>query len=567
MAGRVGTTRVALGLFVASLVVRLAVFALTPFPAYPDAAYYTTVARQIAAGHGAIIPYVWAFVDVGGAIPARPTLPIAAFGHWMPLASFVQVPFIWLLGPTDLAAALPFLVLAALLAPTTYLLGRDLLPDHPALGLAGALAVIPAASGYLSQPDNYALYGLLGAGALWLTARALTGRSGRPIVALFGAGLLAGLGFLARTDGFLLAGAIGLSVVTARLRARRPGLREPRVSLGGLIAAAVGCLVLVVPWEARNLAAFGTFSESAASGRVLYIRDFAEHFGADGPLTIDHLLSWGPAALIWSRLVALGAFVAMAVAGLLAVVQLPPAVAGAWALRGRRELAPFAWWGVLFSLWSILVVPAPFITTGNFMHSALVLLPLACLCAALGIAGLVGRVGRWRSWSAASLPGRVRFWGRALVLLTFVAALVSTLNQAVGWQAGHDLAREASAWLEGHAAPGTRVMSADPGALYLAGGWPGVQTPESPLQTIGQAAEAYGVRYLVLGSASVVSILEPVLRGDSRPAWLGPAVFSAGQGAGATPTLAIYPVLTPVEAYGYRPRSAVAAATRSTARR
>ncbi|HEX5465053.1 MAG TPA: glycosyltransferase family 39 protein [Candidatus Limnocylindrales bacterium] len=571
MAARLGSARpahparVVLALFLASLAVRLVVFALTPFPAYPDAEYYTSVARQIAAGQGAVVPYVWAFVDVGGAVPAAASLPIPAFGHWMPLASFVQVPFLWLLGPTDLAAALPFLLLSALLAPFTYLLGRDLLPDHPATGLAGALAVVPAASGYLSQPDNYALYGLLGAGALWLTARAISGRSGRPVGALFVAGLLAGLGFLARTDGFLLAGAIGLSVISTRRRAR---------GLGGLLAAAIGCLVLVVPWESRNLAVFGTFSESAASGRVLFIRDFAEHFGADGRLTIDHLLSRGLPALLWSRVVALASFAAMAVAGLLAAVQLPPALAGAWSLRRRAQLAPFAWWGLLFALWSILVVPAPFITTGNFMHSALVLLPLACLCAALGIEDLVRWLGARRSWSVGSLPGRTRFWGRALVLLTFVAALVSTLDQAVGWNASHALARQASTWLEVHAAPGTRVMSVDPGALYLAGGWPGVQTPASPLPTIERAAEAYGVRYLVLQSDSVVAALQPVLRADTRPSWLGPAVFSVpaasaadgadtsdtsdgsdgsdGRGAGgesqdtqAPPRLAIYPVLGP----------------------
>ncbi|HEX5451114.1 MAG TPA: hypothetical protein VFW86_01880, partial [Candidatus Limnocylindrales bacterium] len=75
--------RGALGLFAGSLALRAAIFLLTPFAAYPDAEYYVAAARQIAAGHGAVVPYVWAFVDLGGSVPAAGSLPIPAFGHWM----------------------------------------------------------------------------------------------------------------------------------------------------------------------------------------------------------------------------------------------------------------------------------------------------------------------------------------------------------------------------------------------------------------------------------------------------------------------------------------------------
>jgi 4-amino-4-deoxy-L-arabinose transferase-like glycosyltransferase len=570
MAARLSTARIALGLFLASLLVRLAVLALTPFPAYPDAEYYTAVARELAAGHGFIVPYVWAFVDVGGQVPASAALPIPAFGHWMPLASIVQVPFIWLLGPTDLASALPFVLLAAALAPFTYLLTRDLLPDHPAPALAGLLAVVPAATGYLSQPDNYALYGLLGAGGLWLTARVLTGRAHRTWLWLGGAGLLCGLSFLARTDGFLLAGAIGLSVAAAWILARRQG-HQPVAGLRYLVPAGMACLALVVPWELRNLGVFGTFSESAASGRVLFIRDFGEHFGAGGPLTIDHLLSWGAGPLFWSRVVALAEFVVMTAVGLLALVQVPPALAGAWSLRRRVELAPFAIWGVLFALWSILIVPAPFITTGNFMHAALVLLPITCACAALGVGQLVRAATTWRARSRPSADGhsaagpsaadgrssdvkRIRFWGRALVLLTAVAAFASTAGQANAWRNERALAADASGWLAAHAPADSRVMSADPGALYLAGGWSGIQTPTSPMAVIEQAAQAYQIRYLVVESASAPSALEPLVSGPSGPVapltalpvWLqGPLFTVPGSSPLGRPALAIYAVREP----------------------
>ena len=66
-----------------------------PDPAYPDSFYYVDVARALAAGHGFNVDFVWIFAEVGGTIPADPTLPIPSNAHWMPLASIVQVPFIW----------------------------------------------------------------------------------------------------------------------------------------------------------------------------------------------------------------------------------------------------------------------------------------------------------------------------------------------------------------------------------------------------------------------------------------------------------------------------------------
>ena len=97
-------------LFVIALVVRVAVGAFFTEPAYPDALYYANLGRELAAGGGFSVDYIWNFVEVGGTLPAVGTLPIPSNAHWMPLAALVQVPFIWLLGPTATASA------AALLA-------------------------------------------------------------------------------------------------------------------------------------------------------------------------------------------------------------------------------------------------------------------------------------------------------------------------------------------------------------------------------------------------------------------------------------------------------------------
>ena len=83
---------------------------LYPDPAYPDSYYYVDVARALAAGHGLNVDFVWIFAEVGGKIPADPVLPIPSNAHWLPLASFLQAPFIAVLGPTAIASALPMVL-------------------------------------------------------------------------------------------------------------------------------------------------------------------------------------------------------------------------------------------------------------------------------------------------------------------------------------------------------------------------------------------------------------------------------------------------------------------------
>ncbi len=191
----------ALVLFAFALAVRAAVGALHIDPAYPDSYYYVNVAHSLAAGHGLTIDYVWSFLDVGGQLPSSPTLPIPSNAHWMPLAALVQVPFIWLLGSTPLASALPFWLAGAACAPLAYWIGRDAGLGRDVSVFAGALVAVPAAvTPFIAQPDNFGLFMLLGGFALWLAVRAARGERW----AFVAGGLVVGLAMLARNDGALL---------------------------------------------------------------------------------------------------------------------------------------------------------------------------------------------------------------------------------------------------------------------------------------------------------------------------------------------------------------------------
>jgi hypothetical protein len=77
---------------------------------------------------------------------------------------------------------------------------------------------------------------------------------------------------------------------------------------------------------------------------------------------------------------------------------------------------------------------------------------------------------------------------------------------------------------------GDVVMSADAGAYWYQGGWPGIVTPSDPLPVVEDAARRYGVRWLALEAEHIVPSLVPVLTGEARPPWLSEPVLVVPDG-------------------------------------
>lgn len=534
-------------LFAVALLARAAVGALHPDPAYPDSYYYVNVAHSLAAGRGLTLDYVWNFVDVGGTLPAEGVLPIPSNAHWMPLAALVQVPFIWLLGPTALASALPFWMIGATAAPLCWLIGRDAGLDRGICILGGLLTAVPAAIlPFLGQPDNFGLYMTLAPLALWLCVRAARG-AGWPWLA---GGIVVGLATLSRNDGLLLGMPFAL-VALAGLR--QAGRRRLTLALG--TACALGFLLIAGPWFARQLVEFGSISPSAASGRMLWVTDYRE-LGSAGPLpTLGSLLALEPIDLLASRLqglvAALGHFTLLP----LAVVMAPLALIGAWQRRHDPAFAPFYRYAVVFVAVIAILFPAH-VAHGMFLHSAVGLLPHTFLLVGVGLWRLIDWIAARRpTWHA---PTARRVLAGGLVGVAVVAGAVQARSTLAAWQAA-EAPRVAAAPVASALGGEELVMSADPGALRYLWRTGGIVTPDDPLPVIEDAARLYGVRWLVLERAQIVPALSPVLRGELRPPWLSAPVAVVGTpsmaGGGATaaampggaaqsrvPALAIYAV-------------------------
>jgi dolichyl-phosphate-mannose-protein mannosyltransferase len=533
---RCTTVLIPLALYALALAVRLALVVAFPDPAYVDSAYYVDAAQQIAAGHGFNVDFIWIFAEVGGKIPANPVLPVPSFAHWMPLASIVQVPFIWLLGPTGFASALPFALLGSTAAPLTWAIARDAGAGRLVAVGAGILIAIPGLMTiFVAQPDNFGLYQPLVAGALWMAARGL---KGHPRSFVLG-GLLVGLATLSRNDGVLVGAVLGLTFLYDRWRAwRSGGSRAPAIPW----SAAMGCValffVVMAPWWIRQLVVFGSLSPSTASGKVLFIRDIGEWNSMTMPANLNHLLGMGLGPLVMTRLggfvAAVGIFTTLVANGLL----LPLMVIGGWARRRSADFGPyFAYAAILFVFSAI--VSAVHVPGGTFIHSAVALAPHAYILALEGIAVAV-------AWVAARRPA----WNREAATKLFTAftvgfvVLVAIPGSLATWRIWDNVrvgrqAVAAALDLAG-AAPDARIMTIDAAGYRYWTGRGGVVSPNDPIETIQQVADAYGIEWLVIEPGNSVAALAPVVAG-ARPQWIGPPVATI-PGPNGKPAEIVYPV-------------------------
>ena len=545
---RCDAVRILFALYSFALAARAVLFAVHPDAAYPDSFYYVDVARALQAGHGFNIDFIWSFVDVGGRIPAQPILPIASNAHWMPLASLVQLPTMWLLGPTPLASALSFLLIGALAAPMTWLLAREVgAGDRIALAAAIAVSVPAAAAIYMSQPDNFSLFQPLGTAALWLTARGLKGD--RRSFAL--AGLIVGLATLARNDGVLLGAAVGLAFLWDRWRAwRSNGGRMPAIPWRYAFACFGLFLVVMAPWYLRQLAVFGSLSPSSSSGRILLIQNYEQMNSVTSDTSLSGFLGQGIGPLLASRILgfvsAIQVFFVIACSAVLA----PFVVVGAWARRRSIDFGPFFLYaGLLFGAAGL--VFAVHVPYGTFLHSAVALVPISYILELEGVVIVATWVARRR-----------RGWTEDRAARLFLIAAVGTVLLNAGafgflaarsWNQERDMRLDASAALDRTGAPKTDLLlSADPGGFEYFTGHGGVVTPNDSLAVIREVAADYGTRWLIVERAHIVTPLAPILEMKSRPDWIGPPIFTipyTGEKTGdpaidAAPALAIFPICT-----------------------
>ena len=502
-----------------ALVVRGLGALLVPFPPHVDSAYYTMVAEQLATGQGFTAPALWSFLEVGGRLPADPSLPVPSNGHWMPMPAIVAAASMAIFGPDWRAGQLPMVLLSSFLVPVTYVAGWMLFGSRR-IAIPGAVLALAAGPLLLMYPlvESFAVFGVLGATALLASIRAVDAE--RPGPWLVAAGLAAGLASLTRIDGTLLTLAPATAWLVRRPFGHGSAFGSPLRAIGWGFASAAVFLVVVSPWLVRNLEVFGTAFPSPGD-RMLWIRDYNEHLSISMDLTLERYLDWGAPAILASKALAAVGILGRTL-GLFGGIFAASFFVGLWVFRRNRRLAPFSVYVVVMFATMILLFTehAP---KGAFLHTAPAWLPIALPVGVAAIAPMADGIGRF--WPFLRRPRTHRFLEVVGVAGAIVLAIAGAVALAQQWDVRLERHRAAAEFLNAEASLDDTLFAADPSSLYLLTGLRGVATSFDPYPVLEQVVEGYGVDWVVV-------TLDPGAEVDPLGLWEG---ASAVDSTGASP--------------------------------
>jgi hypothetical protein len=481
------------------------------FPPLDDPAFYLTTAKNLVSGRGLVVDTLWSYQ------PYLSSVTHPSHEHWMPLptgliaAAFVLQRAISGVLETSLRVAqLPGMILATLLAPLTYIVGRRILPGRHRnrwMALtAGLLIAANAALGYQSaSADSSAPYAFLAAWALATAVRRPGDEAG-----YFGTGLLIALAYLTRADGLMLLVTVPLAwwllpvpapAVIAMAKsewATSPPEDEEEwpdefgPTLANFPDILVAFTFLVAIWLVRNYVQFGTPLPSSVLDQ-LWLRDYWDTFSYSSRPGWETWLAQGWQALLKQRIGALlhNSRVFLVNTFPWGLLALP----GVWFLRERRTFYPPVVYGLCLFFVTAIVFPVSS-TYGTFYHSLGAVMPFLALAAAYAVYRFAQRISRNRRMV---LPLFGAFAAGLLIVAGGHVGLFALPRVAERHQAEKEQFEAAAAWLAANAAPGDVVMTTQPYTLNYVSGHPCIVLPgNEPPDIAWEAAERFRARFLII---------------------------------------------------------------------
>jgi len=466
-------------------------------PTYMDAYYYTTNGQRLAGGHGFTESVIWQFLD------DPQGLPTPSHTYWMPLPSILAAAG-YMLRDDFTGAQMLFWLLGGLLPLLAYGVSRQLSGER----WQGWVAAMLAAAGgyyapYLGQPSTFAPFAwaggisLLAVGLARMPAGVANHRRGllKPGNAWywFVAGLAAGLAHLTRADGLILLVVAFLFWVAYAWSGRDQWRMTGSRSLARLALLLGGYLLVMAPWFFRNSQVTGGLL-STAGAQSIFLTTYDDLFAYGRTIGSDTFFEWGWNNIIQSRLqgAAVGLQTLVAIPGL---IFLGPFILIGLVNLYRRRLAktllqPLLLYILVLLLSTVLLFTFPGMR-GSLFHSSVALWPWTTALAAAGIGfsvdWIAARLSHWQPERAKRIFSTI-FIIVALLITYFVSQfrLFPDMDPAVYRQIGEQVAA------------GSVVMIGNAPALNYYTGLAAVSVPNEPAPVLLQAADRYGVTYLVL---------------------------------------------------------------------
>lgn len=459
-------------------------------PGYMDAEYYYVMGLRIAKYGIFSEPFIWNYLS------EVQTIPHPGFSYWMPLPALAASLGMWITGVFSFSAArIAPIAFGALIPAVSMSICYRLTGKRLVSWLAGLLAVFPAFYNiFLTTTDSFGILMLLGGFFLWT---ALGNNSRIKFLVL---GLLTGLLHLTRPDGMLWIAAGFLLVYKSG---------EKKWEYGVLLC--IGYLLVMGPWFIRNVEALGGILPGAST-KVLWLREYDELFlFQTQKLDFGHWFSQGWIQILrnigtsaWANFKTL-----LFVQGQL--VLFPLIVLGLrkhW--RNTAIQAILIVWGLDFLLMSIAF---PFAgMRGGYLHSGAGFQPLFWSLAAAGFAYLIGKGVSKRNWTS---PKAELLFGASLVIIISLGSAYLLSERVIGpnpeqplWNASERTAQEIGRTLHELELQGL-VMINNPPGFYTATDRSAVVVPSGGTSEIKQAANKFGVDYLIL-EPNHASSLDPL---------------------------------------------------------
>jgi hypothetical protein len=479
-------------LFFLGLLVSLGVASFQKLPGYLDSDYYYVGGLQLVEGRGFTEPFLWNYLDN----PAG--LPHPSHTYWLPLSSILAAISMFVTGQHTYAAArLIFILIAACIPPLTAYLAFDISGRHVLALTSGLLAVFSVYYlPFMPVTDNYGPFMLLG-GLIFLLARK------ENWWAFLLMGLLAGLMNLARSDGLLWLGLVGLLALWRSMDSDQPSNRRIQsfVLSGALVV--IGYSLVMGPWYTRNIAVFGSPMAPGGS-RILWLTNYNDTFAF--PADQVNMQSWldaGWAAALKVRLWALQMNLLNTFAAQGGILLFPFILIGYWHLRHdiHAKLAATGW-AILLVVMTLVFPLAG--ARGGFFHAGAAFQTFWWALAPIGLSRLVDALHH-RNILTAKHAGTV-FQGLLVVITVLLSGVILQVRVLQpGWQPEEELYVEVEHFLvEQGANPDAIAIVRNPAGYYIVSGRPTIVMPPGGPDTILALAKRYKASYFVLEPGGVL---------------------------------------------------------------
>jgi hypothetical protein len=479
-------------LFVLGLFVSLGVASFQKLPGYLDSDYYYVGGLQLVQGKGFTEPFLWNYLDnpVG--------LPHPSHTYWLPLSSILAAISMYLTGQhTYVAARLIFILIAACIPPLTAYLAYDISKRRVLALTSGLLAVFSVYYlPFMPVTDNYGPFMLLG-GLIFLLAKK------ENWWAFLLMGFLTGLMNLARSDGLLWLGLVGLLALWHSMGSDQVPSQKIRSFVLSVFLAVVGYSLVMGPWYARNMAVFGS-PMAPGGGRILWLTNYNDTFAF--PADQVNMQSWlqaGWVAALKVRLWALQMNILNAFAAQGGILLFPFILIEYCNLRHdiHARLAATGW--VILLVVMTLIFPLAG-ARGGFFHAGAAFQMFWWALAPIGLSRLVDALYH-RNILTARHAGTV-FQGLLVVITVLLSGVILQVRVLQpGWQPEEELYVKVEHFLvEQGANPDAIAIVRNPAGYYIVSGRPTIVMPPGGPDTILALAKRYHASYFVLEPGGVL---------------------------------------------------------------